>query len=116
MSQHAPPRPKMASPWRPPFFPARGQPCCGRGFPAVLVQCPEPDRDWLEQLGPAFQTLSGAGPVQLLPLGAEPGPGWAGAPAGSGTFVHLWIQVRVWAWPGGLCGTQGGIFGVPPPL
>uniref|UniRef100_A0A8C3UIK7 Valine--tRNA ligase, mitochondrial n=1 Tax=Catharus ustulatus TaxID=91951 RepID=A0A8C3UIK7_CATUS len=60
----------------------------------VLLQCPEPARDWLEPLGPAFQTLSGAGPVELLPPGAEPGPGWVGAPAGSGNFVHLRIQVR----------------------
>ncbi|XP_066065479.1 valine--tRNA ligase, mitochondrial-like, partial [Chamaea fasciata] len=64
----------------------------GGARPPVLVQCPEPARDWLEPLGPAFQALSGAGPVQLLPPGAGPGPGWAGAPAGPGTFVHLRIQ------------------------
>ncbi|XP_062368246.1 valine--tRNA ligase, mitochondrial [Cinclus cinclus] len=64
----------------------------GASRPPVLVQCQEPARDWLEPLGSAFQALSGAGPVQLLPPGAEPGPGWAGAPAASGTFVHLRIQ------------------------
>ncbi|XP_032940007.1 valine--tRNA ligase, mitochondrial [Catharus ustulatus] len=64
----------------------------GAARPPVLLQCPEPARDWLEPLGPAFQTLSGAGPVELLPPGAEPGPGWVGAPAGSGNFVHLRIQ------------------------
>ncbi|XP_048148994.1 valine--tRNA ligase, mitochondrial isoform X2 [Corvus hawaiiensis] len=64
----------------------------GAARPPVLVQCPEPARDWLEPLGPAFRTLSGAGPVRLLPPGAGPGPGWAGAPAGPGTFVHLQIQ------------------------
>ncbi|KAM3657975.1 LOW QUALITY PROTEIN: valine--tRNA ligase, mitochondrial-like [Ammospiza maritima maritima] len=66
----------------------------GAARPPVLLQCPEPAPDWLEPLGPAFRTLSRAGPVELLPLGAEPGPGWAGAPAGSGTFVHLRIQAR----------------------
>lgn len=76
--------------------------------PTVLLQCPEPARDWLEPLGPAFRTLSGAGPVRLLPPGAGPGPGWAGAPAGPGTFVHLRIQVR--AGPG-----LGGVFGGPNP-
>ncbi|XP_041276173.1 valine--tRNA ligase, mitochondrial-like [Onychostruthus taczanowskii] len=64
----------------------------GAARPPVLVQCPDLAHDWLQQLGPAFQTLSGAGPVQLLPPGEEPGPGWAGAPAGSGSFVHLRIQ------------------------
>ncbi|XP_064557642.1 valine--tRNA ligase, mitochondrial-like, partial [Zonotrichia leucophrys gambelii] len=64
----------------------------GSARPPVLLQFPEPAPDWLEPLGPAFRTLSGAGSVDLLPLGAEPGPGWAGAPAGSGTFVHLRIQ------------------------
>ncbi|XP_071276542.1 valine--tRNA ligase, mitochondrial isoform X2 [Agelaius tricolor] len=64
----------------------------GAARPPVLVQIPEPAHDWLEQLGPAFQTLSRAGPVELLPLGAEPGPGWAGAKAASGAFVHLRIQ------------------------
>ncbi|KAF4799551.1 hypothetical protein TURU_053874 [Turdus rufiventris] len=64
----------------------------GAARPPVLLQCPEPAHDWLELLGPAFQTLSGAGPVELLPPGAEPGPGWVGAPAGSGNFVHLRIQ------------------------
>ncbi|XP_039569001.1 valine--tRNA ligase, mitochondrial, partial [Passer montanus] len=64
----------------------------GAARPPVLVQGPELAHDWLEQLGPAFRTLSGAGPVQLLPPGAEPGPGWAGAPAASGTFVHLSLQ------------------------
>ncbi|XP_068034516.1 valine--tRNA ligase, mitochondrial [Anomalospiza imberbis] len=73
----------------------------GAARPPVLVQCPEPARDWLEPLGPAFRTLSGAGPVQFLPLGAEPGPGWVGAPAASGTFVHLRIQGQAGAEPGG---------------
>nr|XP_021410584.1 valine--tRNA ligase, mitochondrial-like [Lonchura striata domestica] len=42
--------------------PRGGSHIVGVVFPAVLVQCPEPDRDWLEPLGPALQALSGAGP------------------------------------------------------
>nr|XP_041568648.1 valine--tRNA ligase, mitochondrial isoform X1 [Taeniopygia guttata] len=73
----------------------------GAARPPVLVQCPEADRDWLEPLGPAFQALSRAGPVRFLPPGAEPGPGWAGAAAPSGTFVHLRAQSPAGAEPGG---------------
>ncbi|XP_064262134.1 LOW QUALITY PROTEIN: valine--tRNA ligase, mitochondrial-like [Passer domesticus] len=80
----------------------------GAARPPVLVQGPELAHDWLEQLGPAFRMLSGAGPVQLLPPGVEPGPGWAGAPAASGTFVHLRLQAdEVPAEPGDPRGPPG---------
>ncbi|XP_050190359.1 valine--tRNA ligase, mitochondrial-like, partial [Myiozetetes cayanensis] len=60
--------------------------------PQVLVRCPEQTRDWLQELGPAFRALSGAGSVRFLPLGAEPGPGWAAAPAGEQTWAYLGLQ------------------------
>ncbi|KAM6289187.1 LOW QUALITY PROTEIN: valine--tRNA ligase, mitochondrial-like, partial [Aegotheles albertisi] len=65
----------------------------GPARPPVAVQCPAEARDWLEPLGPALQALVRAGPVRLLPPGAEPelelGPDWLGAPAGPGLSVYL---------------------------
>ncbi|XP_074786583.1 valine--tRNA ligase, mitochondrial isoform X2 [Athene noctua] len=66
----------------------------GAARPPVAVQCPAEAQDWLAALGPALQTLAQAGPLQLLPLGAEPelGRGWVGAPAGPDTRVYLCLQ------------------------
>ncbi|XP_054663415.1 valine--tRNA ligase, mitochondrial [Grus americana] len=72
----------------------------GAARPPVAVRCPAEARDWLEALGPALQTLAQVGPLQLLPLGAEPspgaepelGPGWVGAPAGPDTHVYLCLR------------------------
>ncbi|XP_027562756.1 valine--tRNA ligase, mitochondrial-like [Neopelma chrysocephalum] len=58
----------------------------------ALVICPDQTRHWLQELGPALRALSGAGSVELLPPGAEPGPGWAAAPAGDRTWAYLGLQ------------------------
>ncbi|XP_074023573.1 valine--tRNA ligase, mitochondrial, partial [Numenius arquata] len=67
-----------------------------RGYPsmpcAVAVCCPTEARDWLTALGPALRALAQAGPLELLPPGAGPGPGWVGAPAGP--RLHLYLCLR----------------------
>ena len=81
--------------------------------PIVAVRCPAALQDAMLDLSPTLQALAHAGPVELLPQGAGPevGPGWVGAPAGTGIHVHICLQVSSIAgggpWDCGILEDQG---------
>ncbi|XP_031465978.1 valine--tRNA ligase, mitochondrial-like [Phasianus colchicus] len=66
--------------------------------PIVAVRCPAALQDAMLDLSPTLQALAQAGPVELLPQGAGPevgpevGPGWVGAPTGTGIHVYICLQ------------------------